>query len=173
MASSCDGVPTVSVLAGEHRVHVTLERSEVADVDLAERDDDLVRHPDLLQLHDGAQRGEVGLVVRLVTDFGGVGEQADFMQAVDDLSRDAGPFDQFVSRVLTARVRREQTLEAGPVGVEQGSDRREREALGLEVANALDSGEMVGAVELVPARTFGRGEQLLAHVVPDRVDGEA
>ena len=64
-------------------------------------------------------------------------------------------------------------LEAGPVGVEDGPDRGEREALGLELPDPGQPVEVLGAVELVAARPLGRRQQALAGVVADGVDGQA
>ena len=61
---------------------------------------------------------------------------------------------------------------SGPLGVEQRPDRGEGEAAGLEVADLGQPVEVVLAVDLGPAGPLGRGEQALALVEADRVDGQ-
>ena len=77
------------------------------------------------------------------------------------------------SEYWRSTLRREEPLEAGPVGVEHGPDRGEGEALRLEIPDPGEPVEVLGAVELVPAGAFGRRQQVLAGVVADRVDRHA
>ena len=160
----------VAALAREHRVHVFLQRAEVAHVDRAELDEDVLGHADLLQLDDGAEEAEVAVVVDLVPECFGVGEEADVAQPADERGVEPRLLDEVVERI--AALRGEEALDAGPVGVQQGADRGEGEALGLELADPGEAVEVLGAVELVPAGPFGRLEQAFAGVVPDGVDGD-
>ena len=70
-------------------------------------------------------------------------------------------------------LRDEQILDPGAVGVQEGADRGEGEPLALEVADPAQALEMRRAVELVAAGSLRGGEQALAGVIPDRVDGDA
>jgi hypothetical protein len=154
-------------------VDVVLERPEVPHVDRAELHEDLRRHSDGLQFADGPEQAQVVVVVGLAAELGGVGEQPDAAELFDHLSVHARELDQIVERVLPIGVGGEEALEAGPVGREHRSDRGEREALGLEIADLLEPAEVLGAVQLVPARPLGRGQELLAGVVADRVHRDA
>ena len=129
--------------------------------------------PDGLQFGDGLQHTEVRIVVGLGAELGRVGEQADLAEPVDDLGADAGLLDQLRERQLAAVVAAEEPLQSGAIGVENSTDRREREALRLEVPDLGEPIEVLGAVELVPAGPLGRGQQLLPGVVADGVDGDA
>ena len=57
--------------------------------------------------------------------------------------------------------------------VDDGPDRGEREALGLELADPVEALEVLGVVEAVAALLGRRRQQALPGVVADRVDGEA
>ena len=86
----------------------------------------------------------------------------------------AAALDQVGERVGDRALAGEDAVdELGPVGLEQGPDRGEREAPGLEVADLGEAVEVVLAVDLGPAGPGGRGEQALALVEADGVDGQA
>ncbi len=80
----------LAVVAREHGVHVGLEGAEVAHVDRAELDEDVLGHADLAQLDDRAEQCEVAVVVALVAERDRVGEQADLAQPFDECAVDAG-----------------------------------------------------------------------------------
>ncbi len=148
-----------------------LELGEVVDVDAAEREQDVGRHADVVELGDGAQHREVGVVVGLAPELHRVGEQAHSAQALYEVGVDARLLGELGERVA-AITGREEAFEAGPVDVDDGADRGEGETLALELADPVEALEMIGAVEAVPALLGRRGEEALPGVVADGVDRE-
>jgi len=161
--------------AGEHLDDLGLHRLDVLDLDAHEFEHDLRRHADALELGERPQRVEVVRVVVALAELLGVAEQPLGPDRGDDPGVEPRPFDE-VGEGVGERSRALEHLrhEVRPaVGVEQGPDRGEREPLGLEVADALEPFEVLGAVDLGAPDPRGRGEEALALVEADRVDGQA
>ena len=116
-----------------------------------------VGHADRVQLGHGAEHGEVGVVVGLAPELGGVGEQPDLAQAGDEIVVDPGPLGE-LGEGVAALAGAEEAFEAGAVDVDDGPDRCEREALGLEVTDAVEAFEVPAAVEAVAPLLGGRGK---------------
>ena len=72
----------------------------MVDVDAADREQDLGCHPDRLQLADRAEHTEIGVVVGVATELGGVGEEADVAQTLHELVVELGALGDLGERVL-------------------------------------------------------------------------
>ena len=95
-------------------------------------------------------------------------------EVLGELGRNVGGFHQLVVVVGGAFGARKQPFEgAGNLAVEEGTDRCEGEPARLECSDALETLEMLRPVAAGAPGALGRGEQSLALVVPDRVDGDA